>query len=315
MKNTNYKRIYIVASILSVLSVVLIYFIPTASASFKSTLHDWIETILVFDVEPIKTVLLTETQAGTQTFFSIIVGSTLIDLLITAIITATSVLVFFNLIANIIHQITATESAHVKDWELMLKILIKLCVSLMLLLNVKEMIGAFDQFISILVNNLYDLLTDSIAGVDTTEDAINALYDFNAKGAGNIKNLLGGFMLYCLPYGAAWLSNAAILFSCFSILFELVLMRVFFPVAIKSIADDGIRSAGVAYIKSYMACYSRAGAALIIAAIITLSMTALSTIYPVDEAFNMWSLGNIAIRFTGVMAINKSGEILNRAFA
>ena len=79
------------------------------------------------------------------------------------------------------------------------------------------------------------------------------LFTLISAGILRLKNVYIGWMFKILMYFTFY----SILVSVYGLLFELIIRRIFTPIAITGIAVEGIRSPGVRYLKRYFAMYIR----------------------------------------------------------
>ena len=91
---------------------------------------------------------------------------------------------------------------------------------------------------------------------------------------------------------------------------EIILRHIFMPIAIANVSHEGVRSAGVRYIKKYLGCFAKLGAIMV-------SVSAIYYVYGVISAATSMNWHKVVF-FIMIPAVAKQvlkmcGDVVNEA--
>ena len=95
----------------------------------------------------------------------------------------------------------------------------------------------------------------------------------------------------------------------FSIILELGVRRIFFPLAIVDVYGEGMRSSGMRYMKKYLACWVRMALCIAVAYLGNLLITTVNSVGGVAAADTF--LNQIAIGYTTIAVMLKGQDVAN----
>ena len=97
------------------------------------------------------------------------------------------------------------------------------------------------------------------AGKEETYDTgnVNWVYSFVGNTLQNVVNSTSNFLVGTIFKVLMYFTYYSIMVGVYGLLFEMVIRRIFAPIAITGIAVDGLRSPGVRYLKNYFSLYIR----------------------------------------------------------
>ncbi len=96
----------------------------------------------------------------------------------------------------------------------------------------------------------------------------------------------------------------------FSIILELGIRRIFFPLAIVDVYGEGLRSSGMRYMKKYLACWVRMAICIAVAYLGNLLITTVSDATSAIEAADTL-VNQIAIAYTTIAVMLKGQDVAN----
>lgn len=122
----------------------------------------------------------------------------------------------------------------------------------------------------------------------------------------NIFEILGDCLTMILPYFGMKICEIAMKLAMYSILMEIIVRRAFAPMAIADVCGEGLRSPGVRYMKRFLACYLKVALCMVIA---FLGSTLLGVAnHDTDTNF---AIEILAIDFTIAGMMFKTSELAN----
>lgn len=204
--------------------------------------------------------------------------------------------------------------------ESILRLIFEVMIVILIILNVDRILK--------LITDLGDLIaqaanTGSQKKLNIPVRMLKGL-GINPKKHGNTYYVRGmswfkAVVILFIPWVLSFLVTIGGYFVVFSVLFELMLRRLFTPFAICDIYGEGLRSPGMRYLKKYLAIFIKI--AVIFATCYIIGVTQAMIVPATDaglKAFfkNMTStigfnLMVIALNFTGIGVMLKGGEIAN----
>ena len=179
---------------------------------------------------------------------------------------------------------------------------IALCICMLFVINVDKVIelgNKFGQFI-------LEVMATKVNSEDVGAGA-NQAY----QKAGDTMEAIGLAFKIFLPYLLAKIETIVVKMVAFSIIIELGIRRIFFPLAIVDIYGEGMRSPGMRYIKKYLACWLRMAICIAVAYLGTRMITTAdpdeNTVLSAADTF----INNIAIGYTTIAIMLKGSDIAN----
>ncbi len=175
--------------------------------------------------------------------------------------------------------------------------------------------------------NIFDLIEDlgkGLIGELTVSHETNAISSLSAEDL--LKALTGkksgyaiwAFQAYAqllVPWALTNLMNIVAKFIAFSLIIEAGMRKLFAPLAICDIQQEGLRSPGVRYMKRYLACYLKMVLCIALSFVggLFLSQNIVDTGDALENASKAVGLlfDYIAIQFTVIGMMFKAGEIAN----
>lgn len=206
--------------------------------------------------------------------------------------------------------------------ETVLKFVIEIFFIGLIIINV-EFILSFIAWIGDAIINAFG--KSNSAENNIAEQMLNGMgFKLNSKKqiTGVIKWVKAVAMLI-IPWAASFLCIVGGYLAGFSIIFDLLLRRIFTPIAIADIYGEGLRSPGTRYLKRYLSCFIKIAIVLAVCLIAGLAQKALAeatfdnTTDSIKEALSgigpviMYVAECIGINLTAIITILKGGELAN----
>jgi hypothetical protein len=189
--------------------------------------------------------------------------------------------------------------------EAVFKTLVELLITGILINNVGKIMGALSEAGIAIINDFTSTFTDPQESADTLLLSISDATD------GGIVWFVGCFAKLVIPWIMAWLCDIAAKFVIIQLVVEIAIRRMFAPLAITDIYQEGIRSPGARYFKKFFAAFLKLAIAAFIGILmpqITASIGGLGT--DVDGAFD-YVFTIIACNFAAIGIMLKAGEFAN----
>lgn len=174
-------------------------------------------------------------------------------------------MIVYNLLLNLSKELARGQMT-TESW---LRILIAFVIPCVLIIEYDVIIDGFSKLGTWLYESLYDNSREPFAG---TKSSISGkkMPDWDKYGLTKICEYVGKVVEYVFAWIKGFLLtfvylivNVFILLIIFagilSNFVEIVIRHLFMPVAIANVSHDGVRSAGVRYIKKYLGCYMKIG--------------------------------------------------------
>lgn len=202
--------------------------------------------------------------------------------------------------------------------EGILKLLIEIFIVMLVIINVETILG----WISDIGNLITEALDQTID--DKNRDIARAVLDGMGIKAKNKNgtflvgglNLFKGIAMLIVPWALSFFVTIGGYFVAFSILFELMIRRLFTPFAVADIYGEGLRSRGMRWLLKYLAVYIKIAICL---AVCYIAGVAQALIVPDDvsgiltDIFSVigFLLLVIALNFTAIGVMLRGGEMAN----
>lgn len=276
--------------VLSILSVIFIlFFIPTAhAASIKDSVNDMVDFIKDGASQNIYH-LFSDTYTDTATTF----GTTFMNY----IQGMASVFAIVIMVGKLEESLSRGRG----DVESLSESVIALCICMLVILYFNDVLK--------IVNGIGQLILKAMA--TKVGDNPSNLKDDTFSHASGTMEAIGLAIKIFLPYLLAKVEVIAVKMVAFSIIIELGIRRIFFPLAIVDIYGEGMRSPGMRYIKKYLACWLRMAICIAVAYLGTQLIATATADAPTLGAAGDTFINNIAIAYTTIAVMLKGSDIAN----
>lgn len=218
---------------------------------------------------------------------------------------------FLAMIIAVSHLFSNLEKG-MEQMEAIWKVLIELLITGLLLANMNTIVTKLCEFGNIIISQVSGAVGElPIMSVANCEAILTALVDDKMGGLSwQIKTTL----ILLVPWVLSLFVKLATKFCVYQVALEIGIRKIFLPLAIADIYQEGLRSPGVRYLKKLVACFLKiamcASVGIIIAAIVTEDMITGVIGGERDGIMALiWSL--IALNATGVGFMLKGGEVAN----
>ncbi len=289
-KNLTKQKLINIGIILSVISVVYILFMfPTAHAAFslKGTVNDWIQYI---------------NSGASQSIYDLFTD-TYTDAALTF---GTNFMTFCQGIGSVVAiviMVAKLEESLARgrgDYDALSEGVIALSICLLVVLYSNDIINIINGIGNLIIT----AMSTHVASGSTTGFAPNAF----AQATSTVEAM--ALILKILPvYLLCKLEVLAVKMVAFSIILELGVRRIFFPLAVVDIYGEGMRSSGMRYMKKYLACWVRMSLCIAVAYLGNLLIVTVNTTGIVDTADAF--LNQIAIGYTTIAVMLKGQDVAN----
>ena len=282
------KEIINAGIILSVFSVIYILFlIPTAhAASIKDSVNEMVDFI---------------TEGASQNIYGLFADTYTHEALTfgTDFMTICKGLAAAFAVALMVGKIEESLARGKGDSDSLGEGVIALCICMLFVLHVDDLID--------LVNKIGQFILASMATNISSDIDPNKTTAY--KKANDTMEAIGLAFKIFLPYILAKIETIAVKMVAFSLIIELGIRRIFFPLAIVDIYGEGMRSPGMRYIKKYLACWLRMAICIAVA---YLGTQMIMTATPDDSSGVVDTfINNIAIGYTTIAVMLKGSDIAN----
>ena len=187
------------------------------------------------------------------------------------------------------------------------KFFLELCFGAVVILNVNVLLDLLANIGTLIANVFSGILfsgTDSLVNRSTVLDVLRSVTGKDHGGFWEWQ--LGCAIELIIPYALNFITKVAASFAILSILIELAIRKIFAPLAVVNIYNEGLRSPGIRYFKKYFAT------ALKLALCVAISLlTTILILLCIDAKGNLLLIVIIAIQFSGVGLMFKGGDITN----
>lgn len=192
--------------------------------------------------------------------------------------------------------------------ESIFKSLIEILMTFLIINNIAEIMGALTSAGVFIMESFTGSYTDNTAAtLDTFISTIG-----NGATDGGITWFAGCFVKLAFPWILAWLVDIAAKFVIIQLVVEIAIRRMFAPLAIVDIYQEGMRSPGARYFKKYLAAFLKLAVASFIGIIVPTLIANAGAVAGSDleSSFN-YCFTVIAINFAAIGIILKAGEYAN----
>ena len=193
-----------------------------------------------------------------------------------------------------------------------LNVFTELIICFALIANLDKLMDFCTDFMHLIQTTLSGAGVGTLEEVDagiTAEDLLTAV---TGEASGGLVWEVQAICALILPYALAVIGSIAATLACYSILVEMAIRKIFAPLAVYDIYQEGLRSPGFRYIKKYLACLLRVVVTMVIASLggqLTSALMTSGTGSVLDSTKVV--IGIIAINFTVIGMIFKSSEYAN----
>lgn len=185
------------------------------------------------------------------------------------------------------------------------KFFLELCFGAVVILNVNVLLDLLANIGTVIANVFTNVLQN---GELTNRAAVlNLLKAVTGKDHGGFWEWqLGCAIELIIPYALNFITKVAASFAILSILIEIAIRKIFAPLAVVNIYNEGLRSPGMRYFKKYFATALRLALCVAISLFVSILITLCSA-----AKGNLLLIVIIAIQFSGVGLMFKGGDITN----
>ena len=289
-KNFTKQKLIHIGIILSVISVVYILFMfPTAHAadSIKNTVNEMIQYI---------------NNGASQNIYDLFTD-TYTDAALTF---GTDFMTFCQGIGSVVAiviMVSKLEESLARgrgDYDALAEGVIALSICLLVVLYSNDIIN--------IINGLGNLIITAMA--THVASGVNTGFAANPMPAASGTLEAIGLLIKILPvYLLCKIEVLAVKMVAFSIILELGVRRIFFPLAIVDVYGEGMRSSGMRYMKKYLACWVRMALCIAVAYLGNLLITTVNSVGGVAAADTF--LNQIAIGYTTIAVMLKGQDVAN----
>lgn len=194
--------------------------------------------------------------------------------------------------------------------EAVFKTLVELIITGLFINNIGNLMGILAGVGTEIIGYFSSSFTDDIVG----EEYIDSFLQVLSPGRdGGFTWFIECFSKLIFPWLLSWLCDIAAKFVIIQLCVEIAIRRMFAPLAITDIYQEGIRSPGARYMKKFLAAFIKLAIATFIGLLIpdiTASIAGGLTLTDVDGAFD-FVFTIVAINFATIGIILKAGEYAN----
>ena len=196
--------------------------------------------------------------------------------------------------------------------ECVFKGLIEIGITFMFIMNLDAILSQICQFGQWLIDQAR--AGGAGAAMSASEDQIIELIEaLCGKLDGGWSYTMGANIAFIFPGILAWLTGIVLQFLLYQIIIEIALRKVFAPMAVADIYQEGLRSPGVRYLKKLLASFLKMAICVMIVFIVQAVETHLGgMVSPTDAFSGMKKMGILMVfNFTAIGGMFKAGEIAN----
>ena len=289
-RNLSKRKVINTGIALSILSILyILFFFPSANAaSIKDTVNEMVDFINSGASENIYS-LFADTYTNSALSFG------------TEFMTFLQGLASVVAIVIMVGKLEESLARGRGDTEALSEGVIALVICLLVVLYANDILN--------IINGIGNLIVEAMStkvssGVDT---GLNT--DTYSQATGTL-DAIGLLIKVFLVYLLAKIEVIAVKMVAFSIILELGIRRIFFPLAVVDIYGEGMRSSGMRYMKKYLACWVRMAICIAVAYLGNLLITTVSDSATVGAAVDT-SANQIAIAYTTIAVMLKGQDVAN----
>ncbi len=192
--------------------------------------------------------------------------------------------------------------------EAVWKSLIELFMTCLIILNIDKILDQFGAATSAIIDQFEQ-------GADLTPTATvdDLLIALTGHSTGNMFWQIKAWMALSIPWVLAQLIIIGAKFVVIQICLEIIIRKLFVPIAIADIYHEGLRSPGMRYIKRYAGAYLK----MVVCVVITIAISRIAggvgsghTVSSAGDGFDL-CFSIIAINFSSIAIMLKAGEYTN----
>ncbi len=175
-----------------------------------------------------------------------------------------AVFVLINGAVQVLRMVQRNEHS-IEGW---IRLFVILASGMILILNTSKILSALDGLGTVLWTEVRDALqlnqNTTVLNYDFAGQTLKAAEkksflekaaSFFSFGIGDLMEKMNGKIASAVGNISLYFTFYMIITSCYALLFEMVIRRMFMPMAIADIVTEGFRSPGIRYIKMYFALY------------------------------------------------------------